>query len=412
VSDIPHNTEAEECVIGSMLLNNQGIEALSESMVSTDFYTTGHGLLFDTIVSMYTHGIKADVVTVTNALSQGGVLDQVGDRSTLAKLVSNTPSAMSARHYAGIVLDLSLRRRLMAEANELAHQARDMTLDVSDVLESHQSLVATLGSTLIDHEPDDIAVEDFMKLPKDKMSPWVVHGIIRRRHKVIIVGNEGSGKSWLCRFIAICAAYGIQPFRHDLVKPVRTLIVDAENPEDALYDSFEAILRKVTDFNPQSETVNRLWHRPQGMNLRNRVDLAELENVIRIRRPDLVCLGPLYAVYENSSKDFGWETAAREVQGVLKKLMVRYDFALMIEDHAPQADGAGKRVMRPYGSSFWRRWPDIGIGMEPLGSGDEESDSAFKLTRWRGDRVVTDWPKYIERGTVTNSPWPFLGRWE
>jgi len=175
-----------------------------------------------------------------------------------------------------------------------------------------------------------------------------------------------------------------------------------------LYDSFELILKQVSKVSPQSETVNRLWWRPAGINLRSRVDVAEFENVIRVRRPDLVCFGPLYAAYDNTSKDFGWETAAREVQTTLKQLMVRYNFALMIEDHAPQGDAAGKRQMRPYGSSFWRRWPDIGLGLETVG----DRDDIMKVTRWRGDRVVTDWPSVIERGTASGSPWPFVGRWE
>src|SRR5665213_1541116 len=216
-----------------MLLGNQAIESVCESMVGSDFYTPGYGVLYDTMVDLYHTGTKSDTMTVANALDRNGSLDLIGGRETLVRLATNTPSISSARHYAEMVLDHSLRRRLMAEANELAHLARDMTLDVGDVLESHQALVATLGSTLIDHEPDDIAVEDFLKLPKDQMSPWVVHGIIRRRHKLMLVGGEGSGKSWLLRFIAICAAYGVQPFRHDLVKPVRTLIVDLENPDDA-----------------------------------------------------------------------------------------------------------------------------------------------------------------------------------
>jgi replicative DNA helicase len=268
--------------------------------------------------------------------------------------------------------------------------------------------MSTLGTAIIDHEPDDVSVEEFMKRPKDLMSPWVVHGIIRRRHKLILVGAEGGSKSWLLRFVAICAAYGIQPFRHERVKPIKTLIIDLENPEDALFDSFEAILKQVVSYSPQETTVNRLWWKPAGINLRNRVDGAELENVIRVRRPDLICLGPLYAAYENNSSDFGWETAAREVQNLLKKLMVRYDFALMIEDHAPQADGTGKRVMRPYGSSFWRRWPDIGIGLEAL----DNRDDAFRLMRWRGDRVQTDWPKMIEWGSAVGSSWPFVPHWE
>ncbi len=137
------------------------------------------------------------------------------------------------------------------------------------------------------------------------------------------------------------------------------------------------------------------------------MDLAEFENVLRVRRPDFVCMGPLYSLYSNNPKE-PWETGAIEVQKILKQLVVRYDLALMIEDHAPQADNSGNRHWRPYGSSMWLRWPDIGIGMKPIG----ESGNGFELIRWRGDRVPTDWPKFIERGAPLGSAWPFEGRWE
>ena len=409
MSDVPpSDLEAEESVLGAMLLSQHAIESVIDSLTAPDFYRPAHGLIYDTIMRLHMNGTKADAVTVGDALRGSDLLAEIGGSSTLISLMANTPNTSAARHYAEIIMNHSLRRRLVGEARELIEQASDLSLDVGDVLESHQALVATLGSAIIDHEPDDVSVEEFMQRPKDMMSPWVVHGIVRRRHKLILVGAEGGSKSWLLRFIAICAAYGIQPFRHEREKPVKTLIIDLENPEDALFDSFEAILKQVVAYSPQEATVNRLWWKPAGINLRNRVDAAEMENVIRVRRPDLVCLGPLYAAYENNSADFGWETAAREVQNFLKKLMVRYDFALMIEDHAPQADGTGKRVMRPYGSSFWRRWPDIGLGLEAL---DDRTD-AFKVTRWRGDRVPTDWPKMIEWGSATGSPWPFRGFWD
>lgn len=406
----PQDLGAEESILGAMLLSTQAIDAVADSLTSGDFYRPSHAIIYDSILRLRSIGSSIDPITVANALKQSNSLEQIGGPSVLLTLQIGTPStsASSATRYAEIIIDRAVRRRAIGEALEFVEQSRDLSHDIDDAIESHTALMATMGTSILTKEPDDVSIEEFMKRPKDLMSPWVVHGLIRRRHKLILVGNEGSGKSWILRFIAICAAYGIEPFRQRKVKPIRTLIVDAENPEDALFDSFEMILRKVTDFNPQSETVNRLWWKPQGINLRNRVDLAELENVIRTRRPDLVCLGPLYAVYENTSKDFGWEGAAREVQNILKRLMVRYEFALMIEDHAPQSTAGTKREMRPYGSSFWRRWPDIGIGMEPL-NGRED---AFELTRWRGDRVPTDWPKTIERGIATGSPWPFIGKWD
>ncbi len=389
-----------------MLLSPAALEQLADVLVASDFYVPEHRHIFDAMLRLRDAGVRTDVVTTANALREDGGKHELG--SKLIELVANTPAASSGAHYAEIVLAHATRRRLMGEGAALIAGASDLARDPSDVLEAHQATLATIGTSILDVEPDDWSVEEFVARPRENVNPWVVHGLIRRGHKLMMVGGEGSGKSWLARFIAICAAYGVHPFRHERTRPVRTLIADFENPEDALFDSFEMILRHVTRYNPQEETVNRLWWRPQGVNLRNRVDLAAFENVIRTRRPDLVCLGPLYAAYENSAQDFGWETAAREVQTIFKRLIVRYNFALMIEDHAPQGDGLGKREMRPYGSSFWRRWPDIGIGLQPV---DGRPDY-FEVTRWRGDRVPTDWPKFIERGSVTGSSWPFLGTWD
>ena len=405
MSQIPNDLDAEESVLGAMLMSDLAVDAVSDVLATSDFYNPSHGVIYDAILKLRQSGSPVDAVTVSSALAEAGMLESIGGNAILGKIQMDTPSVSGAAHYAQIVIDRALRRRMMQEGHALAQYAADMTIDAGDTLETHQAVVSQLGTVMIDAEPDDVSVEEFINRPREKMERWAVHHLVRRQHKLMLVGGEGAGKSWILRFIAICAAYGVQPFRHEKIKPIRTLIVDLENPEDALYDSFETILRTVTRFNPRDDASSRLWWRPAGINLRSRVDAAALENVIRTRRPDLVCLGPLYAAYDNSGKDFSWETAAREVQSTLKQLMVRYDFGLMIEDHAPQDRSGG---MRPYGSSFWRRWPDIGIGMEPVTG----SDTAFRVNHWRGSRVKTDWPSVIERGDAVGSPWPFVATWD
>lgn len=402
---VPYDEQSERALLGALFYSGAAIDVAAAALTSADFYRPLHGTIFDAIVRLRARGDVIDVMTVRDAVAAAGV---TGVDAQLAEIMVEGGAVNAVPSYAQILVDRSLRRRLMVEGYALAEQAANMTVDALDLLDAHSALVATLGSTMIDREPDDISIEEFLARPRSEVSPWVVHGLIRRRHKIMLVGGEGAGKSWVLRFVGLCAAYGIQPFRHTRIPPVRVLIIDLENPEDALYDSFETVLKQVSSVQPNAEAVARLWWRPAGINLRSRVDVAELENVIRVRRPDLVCLGPLYASYENTAKDFGWETAAREVQQVLKTLMVRYDFGLLIEDHAPQADSSGKRQMRPYGSSMWRRWPDIGIGMEPV----VDREGTFKLGRWRGDRVPTDWPTWLLRGSVNASPWPFVGMWE
>lgn len=404
---VPHDEDTEAALLGALMYSPAAIDFAANVLTAGDFYRPLHGAIFDAILTLRSRGAAVDITTIRDSLVTSGSASENMIR-TLTEMHLHGGVATSVPSYAEIIIDRALRRRLMLEGMALADRARDLTVNANDALDEHAALVATLGSTLVNKEPDDVSIEEFLARPRNEVSPWVVHGLIRRRHKIILVGGEGAGKSWVLRFVGLCAAYGIQPFRHTRIAPVRVLIIDLENPEDALYDSFEMMLKQVSSVRPNDEAVARLWWRPAGINLRSRVDVAELENVIRTRRPDLVCLGPLYASYENTSKDFGWETAAREVQQVLKTLMVRYDFGLLIEDHAPQSDGSGKRQMRPYGSSLWRRWPDLGIGMEPV----ENRDDSFRLTRWRGDRVPTDWPTWITRGSASKSPWPFLGTWE
>ena len=403
MSNIPHDLEAEKAVIGAMMLSNYAIDAVSGGLVAEDFYKPSYGVIFAAIMKLRSNGSPTDAVTVSDAICALGVDD---GPATLISIVAEAPPVGGITHYAKIVSDHSVRRRLIGEADNLARMARDTSRLAQDALETHLGTLASLDVMQIVREPDDVSVEEFMNRPREQMEKWVVSHLLRRQHKLMLVGGEGSGKSWILRYVAVCAAYGIQPFRHTPQKPIRTLIVDLENPEDAIYDSFEAILRQVTRVSPQAETVNRLWWRPSGINLRSRVDLMELENVIAKRRPDLVCLGPLYAAYSNGSNDL-WETAAREVQSALKTLMVRYDFGLMIEDHAPHGDSSGKRHMRPYGSAFWLRWPDIGLGMNAMKDTNE-----LKIETWRGSRVKTDWPLYIQRGEDVGSPWPFVARWE
>lgn len=404
----PHDADTEAALLGALMLSPLAIDHVRHTLTASDFYRPAHGHVYDAVLALHARGEMVDAVTVRDYLTANGLAAQLGDQALLLQLMADAGPVTTVPAYARIILDRALRRRLMLEGLALAQQASDLASDAGETLEVHQALVASMGNATLDYEPDDMAIEDFLQRPRSSVSPWVVHGLVRRQHKIMIVGGEGAGKSWVLRFVAMCAAYGVQPFRHTKTAPVRTLIIDLENPEDALFDSFETILKQVATYNPQQQVHNRLWWRPAGINLRNRLDVAELENVIRARRPDLVCLGPLYASYENGTGDFGWETAARQVQVVLKDLMVRYNFGLLIEDHAPQSDSKGKRDMRPYGSSLWRRWPEVGIGMEPV----EGRSDAFRLARWRGDRVPMDWPTWLVRGSASKSPWPFVGVWD
>jgi replicative DNA helicase len=226
----------------------------------------------------------------------------------------------------------------------------------------------------------------------------------------VLVAAEGVGKSVLFRQIAIAAAQGIHPLSFDPMKevPPRTLIIDLENPEDAIVDVCkpirdEALGRAGADYDPDKAW---LWWVPQGMDLRSRAGKAKLEAVIEHVRPEVVALGPLYKSYAVAANERD-EQAALEVMRTFDDLRTRYKFALLLEHHAPKGSGGASRELTPYGSSLWLRWSEIGLTMNPLGD-DPEDLSLMRLGRFRGDRVEHAWPNRVRR----SKPWPFQGEWD
>lgn len=209
--------------------------------------------------------------------------------------------------------------------------------------------------------------------------------------------------SVLFRQLAIATAQGIHPMLHTRIPKQVSLIVDLENPDEAIIDVCTPIVSEARRVGGEGYEQERawLWHRPGGINLRARGDRAQLEAVIATVRPSLVCIGPLYKCYQVGGHESD-EQAAGEVERVFDDLRTRYQFALMIEHHAPKKTSmSGKRDLNPYGSSLWLRWPELGITLEPI-DGDVRN---IRLGRFRGDRVVSSWPESLER----SKPWPWRG---
>ncbi len=137
----PHNLEAEESVLGAMLLSRDAIATAMEICQPDDFYKSSHGHIFSAITSLFSHGEAVDWVTVTEELRRRGLLESIGDPSVFVTLQANTPSIGNAEHYARIIEELALLRRLVSVAGEIAELGYTVPEDVSDVLDRAESLV-------------------------------------------------------------------------------------------------------------------------------------------------------------------------------------------------------------------------------------------------------------------------------
>lgn len=119
----PHSLEAEQSVLGGLMLDNQAWDHISDRLVADDFYRYEHRLVFNVMIHMAESGQPLDVVTLSEALEDRDQLDTVGGLAFLAELARNTPSASNIRAYADIVRERATLRKLIRAANQIAEGA-------------------------------------------------------------------------------------------------------------------------------------------------------------------------------------------------------------------------------------------------------------------------------------------------
>ena len=138
----PHNIQAEESLLGAMLLSRDAIVAAVEVQLSADdFYKPAHGHIYDAITSLYAHGDPADPVTVAESLSRAGVLEGIGGPALLITLQAGTPSIGNAGRYARIIEEHSLLRRLIRVAGDIAEMGYSLPEDVAGAVDEAEAMV-------------------------------------------------------------------------------------------------------------------------------------------------------------------------------------------------------------------------------------------------------------------------------
>jgi replicative DNA helicase len=138
----PHNLEAEESLLGAMMLSRDAITAAVEARVeASDFYKPAHTHVYEAVMSLYSQGEPVDPITVSEELRRADLLDAMGGKNALLRIQALTPASANAAHYAKIVGELALLRRLISVAGDIAEMGYDLTDDVSETMDRAESLV-------------------------------------------------------------------------------------------------------------------------------------------------------------------------------------------------------------------------------------------------------------------------------
>lgn len=137
----PHNLQAEESLLGAMLLSKEAVSIASETLTADNFYKPAHAHIFDAISSLAAIGEPADPVTVAEELSRAGLLEAAGGPATLVTLQASTPAVSNAARYARIIEEHALLRRLIGVAGEIAEMSYGLPDDVTKTVDQAETMV-------------------------------------------------------------------------------------------------------------------------------------------------------------------------------------------------------------------------------------------------------------------------------
>jgi replicative DNA helicase len=148
----PQNLEAEESVLGAMLLSPGAIGAVSEIVDASDFYRDSHGAIFRTALTLYAKGEPVDAITLIDALEERSELEAVGGRSRVHELAALVPATANAAHYARIVRETATLRGLIRVGGEIARLGWDRPGETPDLVDRAEQIMFELSQQRVSSE--------------------------------------------------------------------------------------------------------------------------------------------------------------------------------------------------------------------------------------------------------------------
>ena len=118
----PHSVEAEQSVLGGLMLDSAAWDQVADRVVAEDFYRNDHQLIFEAVAALIERNQPCDAVTLSGHLESQGLLDQVGGLSYLGSLARDTPTAANIRAYADIVRERSVLRKLISAGHLIVNE--------------------------------------------------------------------------------------------------------------------------------------------------------------------------------------------------------------------------------------------------------------------------------------------------
>jgi replicative DNA helicase len=219
----PHNVEAEEAILGSVLLDREMIGRVSSAVETRDFYRERNGLVYQTMLDLYERHEPIDYLTLINELDRRGRLDEAGGVAYLSGLLGVVPTPIHAEHYARIVADTAFMRRLISAGGKIASLGFQNQFDPEVALEKSEQILFDVANKRAnqDFQPlSEILQEYLRQLELQREGEQIRYGVpsgfldldkltgggFQRSDLVILAARPSMGKTSLALGMAANAA--------------------------------------------------------------------------------------------------------------------------------------------------------------------------------------------------------------
>jgi len=176
----PQNIEAEQSVLGGVLIDNQTFHKIIDVISPEDFYRPSHGKMFEAMCSLVAKGEPVDVVTLTAKMKEMGVYEEVGGAAYLAELLERVPTALHSEYHARIVADHSIKRRLVSTCTDIGNRGLDPSETTEELIDYAEKEIFAISSSKKVRAivpVRDIVRSAFVELEKRFENQGQMHGI-------------------------------------------------------------------------------------------------------------------------------------------------------------------------------------------------------------------------------------------
>ncbi|MEX1159129.1 MAG: replicative DNA helicase [Thermomicrobiales bacterium] len=209
----PHNLEAEQSVLGSLLIDRDAVIRIASYVKSSDFYRSAHGLIYEAILTLYNKREPTDLITLVDELRRTGRLDDTGGETYLTELIAAVPTAVHVEYYGRIVERTATLRRLISAGTEVVDIGYTEAMDVEQALDGAERAIFAVSqkrSTRDFRSIGEILEEYFDRLDTLQQNKGAIVGVptgfadldkltggLQRSDLIIIAARPAVGKSAL-----------------------------------------------------------------------------------------------------------------------------------------------------------------------------------------------------------------------